>query len=164
VYGVKYATAASWYLQLQCYGRPTGCASRLLLSKDHLSLRHNIKLGQLESITTNTFSTTLASLSPQSSSSYLMRRSRSGSPAGDIQPIAYQAPALDSDSYARQAFLSMCAAGFPTTCSVSGNPSNGMPFFSAYPCYLSKSVQAVPKVSCVISRLSHRYWMCVLKV
>jgi hypothetical protein len=87
-------------------------------------------------------------------SSYLMRRTRSGSPAGDVQPITYQAPAFDSDSDARQAFLSMCAAGFPTTCSVSGNPSNGIPFFSAYPCYLSKSVQAVPKVSCVIIRLS----------
>jgi hypothetical protein len=123
------ATAAPWYLQLQCYGRSTGYKSRLLLSKDHLLLRHNTKLGQLESITTNTFSTTLASSSPQSSSSYLMRRTRSGSPAGHVQPISYQAPAFDSDSHARQAFLSMCAAGFPTTCSVSGNPFNGIPFF-----------------------------------
>jgi hypothetical protein len=41
---------------------------------------------------------------------------------GEFQPIAYQAPAFDSDLKERQAFPHTRAAGFPTTCAVSGNP------------------------------------------
>ena len=90
--------------------------------------------------------TTLANRPPPSPS-YAIRRIPERFPCRGLQPSSYQAPGFDSDSCACQAFLPMCAAGLSTTCAVSGNPANGIPFF-AY-CAI-ESVQAVPKVSCVI--------------
>lgn len=58
-----------------------------------------------------------------------MRRNPEWFSSRGPQPSSYQAPVFDSDSCACQAFFPMCAAGPPTTCAVSGNPANGIPFF-----------------------------------
>ena len=72
--------------------------------------------------------TTLANRPPPSPS-YAIRRIPERFPCRGLQPSSYQAPGFDSDSCACQAFLPMCAAGLSTTCAVSGNPANGIPFF-----------------------------------